>query len=200
MAEEQEPDGPFKVIVIGDPFVGKTSLVNRYSQGLFEENYKRTLGVDFALKLVERPNQPSVYLQLWDIAGQDTPSTLTRVYFRHAAACILVFDLSNRNSFDGIHKWMQEVQNKVYDSESGPIPTILLGNKCDLRSQEVSDEDIEQMKSQYNLLGCFKTSAKNNTNIEKAIESLLDHIKYIPEDEKDSLPKEKPSSNCSACS
>ncbi|EGD72672.1 hypothetical protein PTSG_04403 [Salpingoeca rosetta] len=201
MADDLEPDGPYKVIVIGDGAVGKTSIISRYALGTFDEGYKKTLGVDFALKLVERKGKQDVYLQLWDIAGQDQFSSLTRVYFRHASACVTVFDLTARQTFENVKKWMDEVEAKVNTSETGPVPAILLANKCDLKPHEVSDAEIEEMKERYNFVAWFKTSAKDNTNIDKAMATLVDHIKPTEFDDPEPFPEPpKDDSRCAACS
>ena len=96
-ASAPRQDYAFKVLVVGDPRVGKTSIINRYVHGSFNMHYKLTLGVDFALKVLHRPSSV-VRLQLRDIAGQEKAGTMTRVYYRDATAAVVVFDVSARSA------------------------------------------------------------------------------------------------------
>lgn len=88
------PQGPHKILVIGEPGIGKTSLIRRYVDNVFDKNYTATLGVDFALKVVPWENNMQIQLQLWDIAGQERFSSMTRVYYKQATACVIIFDIT----------------------------------------------------------------------------------------------------------
>ena len=125
----------FKVIIIGDPGVGKTSFIRRYVSNNFRADYKATIGVDFALKIVRWTETQTIKLQLWDIAGQERFTWMTRVYYKEgntvfniktlttklnnqwytssAQGCLIMFDLTNRNSFDNAVKWKKDVDSKV---------------------------------------------------------------------------------------
>ncbi|VDO89336.1 unnamed protein product [Haemonchus placei] len=82
----------FKILVIGDPGTGKTSIIRRFVHDVFTANYKATIGVDFAMKRMNLDDDTQVYLQIWDISGQDRYGVMTRVYYKDANAAIVVMD------------------------------------------------------------------------------------------------------------
>ncbi|KAJ1143663.1 hypothetical protein NDU88_009968 [Pleurodeles waltl] len=125
-------DHLFKVLIVGDATVGKTSLVQRYSNDSFTKHYKSTVGVDFALKVLQWSDSETVRLQLWDIAGQERFTSMTRLYYREAAACVIMFDVTNRASFLNSQKWKEDLDSKATLQNGAPVPCILLANKCDL--------------------------------------------------------------------
>lgn len=134
MSHSNDIDMIFKILVIGDPNVGKTSIVQRYTSNLFTEKYKATIGVDFALKTVLLNNLPGsepkkVYLQLWDLAGQERVKQLTRVYYEGTAGIFLVFDVSAMPSLESIKSWYDVIRDSLQETK---IPIFLLANKCDL--------------------------------------------------------------------
>lgn len=101
------------MIVIGEPNVGKTSTIQRYVEDVFSHRYKATIGVDFALKMVEVDAGTLVRLQLWDIAGQERFGSMTRVYYRDADAAVIVFDLTAQRTFEAVAKWKADVDDKA---------------------------------------------------------------------------------------
>ncbi|XP_023325917.1 ras-related protein Rab-7L1 isoform X2 [Eurytemora carolleeae] len=106
-------DYHFKVLVIGDPGVGKTSFVHRYTANAFRSDYRGTVGVDFALKVLELPGNTRVRLQLWDIAGQERFTWMTRVYFKESQGCIIMLDLTSKKSLESVRKWKADLDSKV---------------------------------------------------------------------------------------
>nr|CAD7430537.1 unnamed protein product [Timema monikensis] len=123
------PEKLFKVIIIGDPTVGKTSFVQRYVQNSFRKDYKGTVGVDFALKILKWSENQTIKLQLWDIAGQERFTWMTRVYYKDSHGCVIMFDLTNKNSFVNTLKWKRDVDSKCSLPDGSPIPCMLLANK-----------------------------------------------------------------------
>lgn len=119
----------FKVIVIGDACVGKTSFINRYVNGTFNKQYKGTIGVDFALKIVDWTDGDKIKIQLWDIAGQERFSYMTRVYYRDSHGCVIMFDLTNRSSFLNVVKWKRDLDSKCVMPNGKSVPCLLLANK-----------------------------------------------------------------------
>lgn len=119
----------FKVIIIGDPSVGKTSFIRRYVQNAFRTDYKATVGVDFALKIIHWPDGQTIKLQMWDIAGQERFTWMTRVYYKEAQGCIIIFDLTNRKSFENAVRWKKDVDSKCTLEDGAPVPCMLLANK-----------------------------------------------------------------------
>jgi small GTP-binding protein len=127
----------FKYIIIGDTGkrellqgVGKSCLLLRFIDGKFNTRYEVTVGVEFGAKLVNI-NEDPVKLQIWDTAGQETFKSITRSYYRSAAGALLVYDVTNRESFQNVHKWLEECRE-----HGNPLMTIILiGNKVDLEDR-----------------------------------------------------------------
>eukprot|EP01099_Mayorella_cantabrigiensis_P007180 TRINITY_DN6248_c0_g3_i1.p1 TRINITY_DN6248_c0_g3~~TRINITY_DN6248_c0_g3_i1.p1 ORF type:complete len:217 (+),score=56.69 TRINITY_DN6248_c0_g3_i1:46-696(+) len=185
MAERDEQ--VLKILVVGDLHTGKTSFIKRYVEGTFSDVYKSTIGLDFATKQLTWNFGPgsSVDLQLhfWDIGGQERYRAVTHVYYKEADGALLVYDLSKPETFpSAVESWKADIDAKVRirpeDPDSPPIPVVLLANKYDLLKQE-NEPDEAKMKTfcqEHNFLGWFKTSAKLNTNLERAVNCLLTEI------------------------
>uniref|UniRef100_A0A8C9V3W9 RAB29, member RAS onco family n=1 Tax=Scleropages formosus TaxID=113540 RepID=A0A8C9V3W9_SCLFO len=131
-------DHLFKVLIVGDGHVGKTSLVHRYVEERFCKSYKSTVGVDFALKVLPWSNTETVRLQLWDIAGQERFTSMTRIYYKEASGCVLMFDVTDPSSFRNCHRWKEDLDSKVRLAGGSPVPCILLANKVKTPSRSGS--------------------------------------------------------------
>ncbi|MDP2435921.1 MAG: ras-related protein Rab [archaeon] len=216
---ESEVDVLYKVLVIGEGGVGKTSLIKQYPDGLFSGSYRHTyalqtkrksfffhfcflissfliflnsIGVDFSMKTIEWDSKTMVRLQLWDIAGQERFGVMTHVYYKEAAAAICVFSLIYRESFEAISRWKQDLDAKVKQPSGKPIPAFLVGNKSDLvdpRKPLVSEEEIIECTRSLGFAGWFQTSAKENTNIDAVMQFLISTV--ITQDENLSMPARK---------
>ncbi|CAL1526875.1 unnamed protein product [Lymnaea stagnalis] len=170
----------YKVLVIGEFGVGKTSIIRRYTEGYFSPNYKLTIGVDFALKSIEWSKNVKVNLQLWDIAGHERFGHMTRVYYKYAIAAIIVFDLSRPATFDSVLKWLDDVNSKVMLANENPVPVLLLANKCDIDDVSLETEKLNRFCQERNFIGWYPTSAKTSQNIEDAMNFLVEHILSLP--------------------
>ncbi|XP_074663085.1 ras-related protein Rab-32-like [Tubulanus polymorphus] len=170
----------YKVLVVGEFGVGKTSIIKRYTEGFFSPNYKLTIGVDFALKTLQWDEHTKVNLQLWDIAGHERFGHMTRVYYKYAIGAIIVFDLSRPATFDSVIKWLNDVNSKVMLANGDPVPIILLANKCDLDDCEIDEKSIAAFVQQNNLLGWFATSAKLDHNIDECMRFIVQRIIELP--------------------
>ncbi|KAI9555575.1 hypothetical protein GHT06_018090 [Daphnia sinensis] len=164
----------FKVIIIGDPGVGKTSFIRRYVQNAFRGDYKATIGVDFALKIVRWSENQTIKLQLWDIAGQERFTWMTRVYYKEAQGCIIMFDLTSRNSFKNAVKWKKDVDSKCFLEDGAPVPCMLLANKCDLQQREVDQWEIETLCREHGFIGWTETSAKDDLMVGDCMRFLIE--------------------------
>ncbi len=167
----------FKIIIIGDSCVGKTSLLKRYVNNTFLESYKATIGVDFLTKNI-KINKKIISLQLWDTAGNERFHTLSNAFYRGADACIIVFDLTNIISFNNLERWMDEFL--VYSNVSDPnnYPFIIIGNKSDLINETnrvISDKYIQKFCQNKNVK-YFEVSTKLNTNINHAFSYLVNRL------------------------
>ena len=138
--------------------------------------YKATIGVDFALKMVEVDQSTLVRLQLWDIAGQERFGSMTRVYYRDADAAVIMFDLTNPRTFEAVAKWKADVDDKVLLSTGQPVPCLLLGNKCDLPGRTISDDEIDAFCKQAGFVGYHAVSAKTAEKVEDAMMHLLRYL------------------------
>ncbi|EMP30828.1 Nuclear ubiquitous casein and cyclin-dependent kinases substrate [Chelonia mydas] len=166
---------PQPLLIVGDATVGKTSLVQRYANDSFNKHYKSTVGVDFALKVVQWSESETVRLQLWDIAGQERFTSMTRLYYREASACVIMFDVTNFSSFGNSWRWKQDLDSKLTLPDGSPVPCLLLANKCDLSPWAVTREEIDRFRTE--------TSVKENKNINESMrfyEKVLDSHSWTP--------------------
>ncbi len=120
-----------KVILLGDGGVGKTSIAKRYTAGTFSDTYKPSLGVDFMVKRTEL-NDRKFKMLVFDTAGQEFISTLRKRYYSGADGAIIVFDVTRKESFGDLKRWVDEVRGEI-----GDVQTIFVGNKIDLVNQRV---------------------------------------------------------------
>ena len=156
----------YKICIVGNGGVGKTSMVLRYCENSFKENYIMTIGSNFSTKTVDLVDYPQfqVKLQIWDLAGQKHFSFVRPPFYRGATGIIYVFDLTRRSSFSDLIEWRSEVEKVVTDK-----PSLLVGNKLDLAAvgkREVSEQEGYALKSEMGATKYFETSAKQGDSIE----------------------------------
>ncbi|KAI5631797.1 ras family domain-containing protein [Phthorimaea operculella] len=168
----------YKILVIGELGTGKTSIIKRYVHQFFSQHYRATIGVDFALKVLNWDANTIIRLQLWDIAGQERFGNMTRVYYKEAVGAFIVFDVSRVATFDAVVKWKNDLDTKVQLPDGSPIPCILLANKCDQQKEGIvnSPAKMDEYCREKGFAGWFETSAKENINIEEAARSLVNKI------------------------
>eukprot|EP00397_Hematodinium_sp_SG-2012_P025896 GEMP01027092.1.p1 GENE.GEMP01027092.1~~GEMP01027092.1.p1 ORF type:complete len:225 (+),score=41.76 GEMP01027092.1:360-1034(+) len=152
----------YKVIVLGRQGVGKTSLISRYNYHSFHNSYTPTVGVDFVSRALQLDGQV-VKLQLWDTAGQERFNALISSYLRDSCAAVVVYDVSDRKSFEDVVKWVKEVKD-----QKGNVDTVLVlvGNKTDLATREVTKDDGLAMCKQLDMTFFGETSAKTNDGVD----------------------------------
>jgi small GTP-binding protein len=160
----EEYDYLFKSIVIGDGGVGKTSLSVRFSKGIFTEDYKMTIGVDFHVKTITVETSEGVMtckLQLWDTGEQERFGHIRPMYYQGALGAVVVYDLTNYTSFEHLPQWIEEVRTNIkYE-----IPLLLVGSKSDLADQRaVSIGKINNFTRDFNLF-YMETSAKTGSGV-----------------------------------
>lgn len=179
MAAEAKSDGPMdrvlKVLVLGDPATGKTSLIKRYVTNSFSGQHKPTVGVDFHFRRIEESGT-RVALQLWDIAGQDRFGRIYRVYYKDAFGALLVFDVSRPETFASVKSWKKEIDSKVQLPNGKPLPVLLVGNKCDIETASVDKESLDAFCEENGFIGWYDTSAKMDINVESAVRTLVRNI------------------------
>jgi len=172
-----------KVIILGDPAVGKTSLLSRYINGVFKNDYIQTLGANFLIKEIDLKKkiekltgeqtkiqdikEKGFKLYFWDIGGQEDKLFVNEYYFAYSHGAMVVFNLVSRESFDNIEFWI----SKIYEL-SGDIPFLLVGNKNDLSDERViTQREIEEKAKEYGVK-YYETSAKLDENVDKAFTAL----------------------------
>mmetsp|Transcript_19901 Transcript_19901/g.48387 ORF Transcript_19901/g.48387 Transcript_19901/m.48387 type:complete len:204 (+) Transcript_19901:50-661(+) len=167
-----EYDFLFKLLIIGDSGVGKSCLLLRFADDTYTESYISTIGVDFKIRTIEL-DEKTVKLQIWDTAGQERFRTITSSYYRGAHGIIIVYDVTDKESFSNVKNWISEI-----DKYAGAnVNKLLVGNKCDLASKKVVSFD--EAKELADSLGIkfLETSAKNSHNVEQAFQVMAAEIK-----------------------
>lgn len=174
----------FKILVVGSSGVGKTSILLRYTDSIFKETYGTTIGVDFKMKNIS-VNNKIVKLQLWDTAGQERFRTITSSYYRNANGILLVFDVTDLDSFNDLKGWINEIRSNI----SSKIVIYILCNKVDTKDPLVSDTEIEEfIKSSrtehLEIVGYKKVSAKTGENVSEAFQEIAESIVKISPEKK----------------
>ncbi|OQV25965.1 Ras-related protein Rab-3 [Hypsibius exemplaris] len=170
-AADQNFDYMFKLLIIGNSSVGKTSFLFRYADDSFTSAFVSTVGIDFKVKTVYR-NDKRVKLQIWDTAGQERYRTITTAYYRGAMGFILMYDITNEESFNSVQDWCTQIKTYSWDNAQ----VILVGNKCDMEDDRVITTDRGRQLADQLGLEFFETSAKENTNVKAVFERLVDII------------------------
>ena len=148
MSKDEEYDMIFKVVLIGDSGVGKSNIMSRYLKDEFSIETKTTVGVEFGAKKLEL-NGLSVKAQIWDTAGQERYKSITNAYYKGAKGSLLVFDITRKESFDNVDRWIAELKNNG-DSD---VTIVLIGNKCDLEHErQVTKEMAQEKAKQYSYI------------------------------------------------
>lgn len=159
----------FRIIMLGDSTVGKSSLLKRYTEDMFLETINHTVGVDFYVHFLEVEPGVRIKLQFWDTAGQERFRSVTRSYYRNSVGGLLVFDITNRASFDNIKEWHAEVCEHVKPYK---VLFVLVGQKRDqdaLGKRAVSREEAEKLAGHLGV-SYVEVSAKTTQNVRKAFE------------------------------
>ena len=175
--DSQSFGNDLKVILLGNVSSGKTSIVDRYINNIFQEKKRATISPNFAYKLIKKNN--IIYrVHFWDIPGQDQSPQITSVFCRDAQGFIFCCDALVKKSREDIITWKNSLENILDLSD---IPLIILENKCDLLGKEENDynkgvEELKKFSDENNFLGAFRTSALNGYNIENGINFLVDEI------------------------
>ena len=167
-------DKTCQMLIIGDCSVGKTSIITRYTNGTFKEEYLGTVGLDYYSK-EEIIDNKTILIKLWDTAGEERYKSLTQNYFRNAEGVLLVFDVTNTDSFNNLKEWISSIKLNM-EGKNIFIPIVIIGNKLDMEDQrEITKEQAEKFVSENNYK-YFETSAKTGEGIDKSIRELATQI------------------------
>ena len=161
----------FKVVLVGDSFVGKTNIMSKYLKNEFHEDSKATVGVEFGSKKFNIEGH-SIKAQIWDTAGQERYKAITSAYYKGAKGAFIVYDITRKNSFDSIDKWISDV-TAVADKK---ISIVLIGNKSDLEDQRQVTKEQGEDKANKLEVAFLETSAFSGENLEKAFELMMKEV------------------------
>lgn len=161
-----------KLLLIGDSGVGKSCLLLRFSDDSFTTSFITTIGIDFKIKTIELDGK-RIKLQIWDTAGQERFRTITTAYYRGAMGILLVYDVTDEQSFQNIRNWIRNIEQHAADN----VEKILIGNKCDMISEKVVETARgHQLADEYGIK-FFETSAKANIQVVEAFTAIAADIK-----------------------
>ncbi len=161
----------FKICIVGDSEVGKTTILNQYLKRRFIPDAQRTIGSNFFVKYVKVPEiERLITLQFWDLAGQPRFRWVRYAFYKGAKGILYAFDLTRKNTLNNILTWKEEVESKI-----GIVPNILIGNKLDLITSEnrlINLDDVNHIKQQVSASEYIETSAKIGTKVEDVFSKL----------------------------
>jgi small GTP-binding protein len=159
-----------KIVLIGSQGVGKTSIVKRGTDNLFDDNNAATIGASYKPKLVS-VGKIQTRLQIWDTAGQERYRSMTPMYYRHISAAILVYSVTDRTSFDEIGDWKKSL---TAHGQKG-VPIFLVGNKCDLETERIVSLDEGESKAEAIGATFFETSARSGAGVQDLFDLVANH-------------------------
>ena len=162
----------FKILIIGDSGVGKSCILLRFAEDTFTESYISTIGVDFKIRTIEQ-DEKIIKLQIWDTAGQERFRTITTSYYRGAHGIIIVYDVTDAESFTNVQQWLLEINR--YSCEN--VSKILVGNKSDQEHRRVVSTFSGQEYAESLNIDFIETSAKNANNVDKVFYDMATKIK-----------------------
>lgn len=163
-----------KIVLVGAANVGKSCILSRFSTNTFTPDQKTTLGISFFSKEISLKGS-NIKINIWDTAGQERFNSLTRLYSRDAQGFIFVYDITSQESFERLQSWYKSLEAQGFEEN---VVIAIVGNKDDLKPQQVSFEEATRFASQINALH-FKTSAMLGTGIEELFEQLSERILKI---------------------
>lgn len=172
MSRAASYDVLIKLLLIGDTGVGKSCLLLRFSDDAFTTSFITTIGIDFKIKTIDLDGK-RVKLQIWDTAGQERFRTITTAYYRGAMGILLVYDVTDEQSFQNIRNWIRNIEQHA----SSEVDKLLIGNKCDMEGDKVVERARAQRLADEYHIKLFETSAKSNINVTEAFLSLTQDIK-----------------------
>ncbi|KAG6433242.1 hypothetical protein SASPL_104850 [Salvia splendens] len=171
---DHEYDYLFKIVLIGDSGVGKSNILSRFTRNEFCLESKSTIGVEFATRTLQVEGK-TVKAQIWDTAGQERYRAITSAYYRGAVGALVVYDLTKRQTFENVQRWLRELR----DHADSNIVIMLAGNKSDLNHLRVVNENDAQVFAEKEGLSFLETSALEAHNVEKAFQTILLDIYQI---------------------
>ena len=168
--EGDKVDYNFRILIIGNTSVGKTSVLIRYADDYFSQIHLATIGIDKKSKILDINNK-KIKLTIMDTAGQEKLNSLTTSLYKNADGVFLIYAIDDKASFESITKWYKDIKDFAHQH----VEVVLLGNKCDLSTREVTEEEGKELAKNNNL-PFFETSAKDTTNINEAFNCIVTNL------------------------
>lgn len=169
--EKEEYDLKFKLVVVGDANVGKTNIMNKYLKNQFNPEIKNTIGVEFGSKIFKIEDH-LIRAEIWDTAGQETYKAITRAYYKGAHGAFVVYDITDKNSFDSLDNWVSEVSSIA----NKRIIIIIIGNKSDLEKERKVSKEEGKKKANSLHAAFLETSALSGDNLDKAFDMMVNEM------------------------
>jgi Ras-related protein Rab-35 len=167
----QAYDHLFKLLIIGDSGVGKSSLLLRFAENVFSGTFISTIGVDFKVRTVNIDDQ-RIRLQIWDTAGQERFRTITSTFYRGTQGVIVVYDVTRMDSFTNVKRWLEEIENNCDPA----VQKVLVGNKNDRDDCKCVETSVAKKFADDLHISFLETSAKDNCNVEELFMSLTRQV------------------------
>lgn len=158
-----------KLIVLGNQFVGKTTLIKKLTNENFIDYYMATIGVDYDRLVFKKDNNEHEII-LWDTSGQDRFNFLLDAYFKTVNGALILYDVTDKQSFTQATKWVEELRIR---KKNDNIPILLIGNKTDIKDPIITTKDLEKVSKQLNVK-ILEISLKNNINVDKILNDIVD--------------------------
>ena len=175
-AKSSKTKNELKIIVVGNSGTGKTSFVNKWTKNTFSENYKATIVSEFSYKIQEFKGK-FYKIQLWDLAGQDQNTCITKIFSKDSHGCIVLSDITNPKSLEESIKWKNSIDDNTKFLDGDYLPSVLVRNKTDLLEGETTDDaEVKEFADKNKFINVFKTSAKMGNGIEECMEFLITTI------------------------
>ena len=169
--EDENYEMMFKVVLVGDSFVGKTNIMSKYLKNEFHEDSKATVGVEFGSKHFKIEGH-TIKAQIWDTAGQERYKAITSAYYKGAKGAFVVYDITRKGSFESIEKWV----NDLTSTADKKLTIVVIGNKCDLEDQRQITKEQGEEKANKLEVAFLETSAFSGENLDKAFEMMINEV------------------------
>ena len=169
--EEDNYEMMFKVVLVGDSFVGKTNIMSKYLKNIFQADSKATVGVEFGSKQFNIEGH-SINAQIWDTAGQERYKAITSAYYKGAKGAFVVYDITRKESFESIDKWVSDLKA----SADKKLTVVIIGNKSDLEDQRQVTKEQGQEKANQLEVAFMETSAVSGDNLDKAFDMMINEV------------------------
>ena len=168
----------FKIIIIGDSGVGKSSILKRAVKNTFEENYQATVGFEFLL-LYFTVNDFKIKLQIWDTCGQEMYRSLVQGFYRNTSLAVLVYDISNKSSYEGLDVWLKDIRSRLNEE----VPIFIVGNKSDKGNErKISTDEANDFSTNRRVQYFTECSAKTGNNVDIIFKEVAKYLYNIREE------------------